>query len=233
MTSADVKKELLEKQDREKALQLSRFFKTGKGEYGEGDIFLGIKVPEQRKTAGKYADIDIDALSDLISDPVHECRLTALLILVIKYERKNSDKKKIVDFYIDNISFINNWDLVDLSAPKILGPWLFSQNRSMLYEFAESGDLWKQRIALLSTYYFIKKNDFNETFALAELLLKNKHDLIHKASGWMLREIGKINQDSEERFLKKYYRNMPRTMLRYAIERFDEEKRQKYLKGLV
>ncbi len=233
MTSADVKKELLEKQDREKALQLSRFFKTGKGEYGEGDIFLGIKVPEQRKTAGKYADIDIDALSDLISDPVHECRLTALLILVIKYERKNSDKKKIVDFYIDNISFINNWDLVDLSAPKILGPWLFMRDRSMLYKFAESGDLWKQRIALLSTYYFIKKNDFNETFALAELLLKNKHDLIHKASGWMLREIGKINQDSEEIFLKKYYRNMPRTMLRYAIERFDEEKRQKYLKGLV
>ena len=233
MTSADVKNELIKIGNNEKAEILSRFFKTAPGEYGEGDIFLGIKVPDQRKIAVQYSDIDLTELVYLLKDPVHECRLTALLILVRKYEKKEVERKEIVDFYLENTDFINNWDLVDLSAPKILGPWLYTRERSILYSLAESGDLWKQRIAVLATYFFIKKGDFSETFALSELLLNHKHDLIHKAVGWMLRETGKIDQNEEERFLKKHYKKMPRTMLRYAIERFDEEKRGKYLKGNV
>ena len=233
MTSADVKNELIKIGNNEKAEILSRFFKTAPGEYGEGDIFLGIKVPDQRKIAVQYSDIDLTELVYLLKDPVHECRLTALLILVRKYEKKEVERKEIVDFYLENTDFINNWDLVDLSAPKILGPWLYTRERSILYSLAESGDLWKQRIAVLATYFFIKKGDFTETFALSELLLNHKHDLIHKAVGWMLRETGKIDQIEEERFLKKHYKKMPRTMLRYAIERFDEEKRGKYLKGNV
>ncbi len=233
MTSADVKNELIKIGNNEKAEILSRFFKTAPGEYGEGDIFLGIKVPDQRKIAVQYSDIDLTELVYLLKDPVHECRLTALLILVRKYEKKEVERKEIVDFYLENTDFINNWDLVDLSAPKILGPWLYTRERSILYSLAESGDLWKQRIAVLATYFFIKKGDFTETFALSELLLNHKHDLIHKAVGWMLRETGKIDQNEEERFLKKHYKKMPRTMLRYAIERFDEEKRGKYLKGNV
>ena len=233
MNSEDVKKELYKLKDEEKAVHLSRFFKTGKGEYGEGDLFWGIKVPDQRKTAKKFINIEIDSLKDLIRDPVHECRLTALLILVSKYMLKGSEKEKIINFYFENISFINNWDLVDLSAPKIPGNWYYDKDRTVLYKLAESGDLWRQRISVISTYYFIKKNDFSDTFYISELLLQHEHDLIHKAAGWMLREIGKINQDEEEKFLKKHYKKMPRTMLRYSIERFEEEKRQKYLKGLV
>ena len=233
MTSENVKNELLKYKDPEKALHLSRFFKTGKGEYGEGDIFWGIKVPVQRSAARKFINIEIESLFDLIKDPVHECRLTALIILTLKYQKKEYDKKQIVDFYLDNVEYINNWDLVDLSAPKILGPWFFERDRSLLYNFAKSGDLWKQRISVLTTHYFIKNNDFAETFSISELLLQHEHDLIHKAVGWMLREIGKINLEQEEKFLKKHYSQMPRTMLRYSIERFEEEKRQKYLKGLV
>ena len=233
MDSRDVKKELKKLKDDEKAKHLSRFFKTGKGEYGEGDIFWGIRVPDQRKTAKNFINIELPSLSDLLQDPVHECRLTALLILIEKYIKKDADKEKIKDFYIENIDFINNWDLVDLSAPKIIGNWFYDKERSFLFELAESGMLWKERIAVISTYYFIKRNDFSDTFSISELLLKHEHDLIHKAVGWMLREAGKINQEEEEKFLKKHYKEMPRTMLRYSIERFEEEKRQKYLKGLV
>lgn len=233
MTSDDVKNELLKIQDPVKAIELSRFFKTGKGQYGEGDVFLGIRVPDQRKTARKFTNIELKDLTKLLSDPVHECRLTALLILVNKYEKNESDRQKIMDFYIENISFINNWDLVDLSAPKIPGHWLYEKERKLLFKLAASGDLWKQRIAVLSTYYFIKKGDFSDTFSLSELLLTHEHDLIHKAVGWMLREIGKIDEGREEIFLKLHYTKMPRTMLRYAIERFEEEKRQKYLKGYI
>ncbi len=233
MTSSDVKNDLLKLQDPEKARQLSRFFKTGKGQYGEGDVFIGVNVPDQRKTARRYTLMELKELAKLINDPLHECRLTALLILVEKYQKKNSLKKEIVDFYIDNVRYINNWDLVDLSAPKILGEWLFKRERGILYDFAGSDDLWKQRISVLSTFYFIKNNDFHETFSISELLINHEHDLIHKAVGWMLREIGKRNLDEEEKYLKKHYSKMPRTMLRYAIEHFEEEKRQNYLKGLV
>jgi 3-methyladenine DNA glycosylase AlkD len=215
----------------EKAKILQRFFKTGKGEYGEGDVFLGITVPLQRKTAKKYSGLTVKELQKLLSSKIHEHRLTSLLILVIKYNKAtDTGKKEIFDFYLKNKKHINNWDLVDLSAEKIPGAYLFEKDKSVLYKLAESDNLWERRIAVMSTFYFIRNNQFDDTLKISGLLLNDKHDLIHKAVGWMLREIGKRDQETEERFLKKYYKTMPRTMLRYAIERFDEKKRMFYLK---
>ena len=215
----------------EKARVLSGFFKTGKGEYGEGDSFLGIMVPHQRRIAKKYHDLSMSDLRRLISSGIHEERLVCLFILVNRYRNADSGgKKEVVDFYLRNIRYINNWDLVDLSSGPILGDHLMDGDRSMLYEMAKSGDLWKRRIAVMATFVFIKKNDFRDTLRIAEMLLDDRHDLIHKAVGWMLREIGKRDQAKEEEFLKKHYKKMPRTMLRYSIERFDEDKRKGYLR---
>ena len=217
-----------------KAVNLSRFFKTGKGQYSEGDIFLGIKVPEQRKLARKYSDLTIQDIQTLLQSGVHEQRLTALLILIIKYTKSDpSQKKEIFDFYLKNTKYINNWDLVDLSAPNIIGHILSDKDKSVLLKMAKSSDLWEKRIAMLSTYYFIKNRDFKTTLEIAEISLNDKHDLIHKAVGWMLREIGKRNQKTEESFLRVHYKTMPRTMLRYAIEKFPEDLRQGYLKGQI
>lgn len=214
-----------------KAKILERFFKTGKGEYGEGDVFLGIIVPEQRNIAKKYKDLSLDNLQELLKSKMHEERLVALLILVQKYQKANKiDKALIVDFYLTNIKYINNWDLVDLSAEKILGEFYLDKEKSNLYKLANSENIWERRIAIMTTFQFIKNNRFDDTLELARRLLKDKHDLIQKATGWMLREIGKRNQIIEEDFLKKHYKTMPRTMLRYAIERFDERKRRFYLK---
>ena len=230
------KKELGKLKNPEKAKKLGRYFKTGKGEYADGDNFLGIIVPEQRKVAKKY-DLSLDELQKLLSSKIHEYRLTALFILVDKYKKADEKLKKvIVDFYLRNTKNINNWDLVDLSAPNILGDFLSSKHfmqspdkdRNILYKLAK-GHLWEKRIAILATFAFIRKNDFSDSLKIAEILLKDKHDLIHKAVGWMLREIGKRNQDVEEKFLKKHYKHMPRTMLRYAIEKFSEKQRQFYL----
>jgi 3-methyladenine DNA glycosylase AlkD len=215
----------------EKAKILSRFFKTGKGEYGEGDIFLGIPVPEQRRIAKKYPGLSSGDIQKLLSDKIHEYRLVALLILIIKYRKADEKGKRgIFEFYLKNTNHINNWDLVDLSAPNIIGDYLLKQDRSILYSLARSEDLWEKRIAIMATFAFIRENEFDDTFRIAELLLCDRHDLIQKAAGWMLREIGKRDQQREEEFLQKHYRKMPRTMLRYAIERFDEEKRKLYLK---
>ena len=215
----------------EKARVLSRFFKTGKGEYGEGDVFLGIMVPDQRRIAKKYPDLSMNDLGKLISGRMHEERLVCLFILINRYKKADSrGKKEVVDFYLRNLKYINNWDLVDLSSGPILGDHLIDRDRSILYEMAKSDDLWKRRIAVMSTFAFIRKNDFGDTLRIAEMLLNDRHDLIHKAVGWMLREIGKRDQAKEEEFLKKHYKKMPRTMLRYAIERFDEDKRRNYLK---
>ncbi|OGJ52190.1 DNA alkylation repair protein [Candidatus Peregrinibacteria bacterium RIFOXYB2_FULL_32_7] len=227
----------------EKAKILAGFFKTGKGEYGEGDIFLGIIVPEQRKIAKKYQNLDLKDLQKLLNSKIHEERLTALFILVDQYQRAKKDssfakatedreqlQKKLIDFYLKNTKNINNWDLVDLSAPKILGNFLLNHDRKILYQLAQSENLWEKRIAILATYTFIKTNDFEDCLNIVKLLLKDKHDLIHKASGWMLREIGKKDLKVEENFLKKYYKDMPRTMLRYAIEKFEVEKRKNFLK---
>lgn len=225
----DIKHDLQRLANPKKAKILSGFFKTGKGQYGEGDIFLGITVPEQRKTAKKYTSLTLGEIQELLSSGIHEHRLTALFVLIDKYKKSDSvGKKEIFEFYLNNTKKINNWDLIDLSAEKILGAYLLEKNKSILYKLAKANNLWEKRIAVLSTFQFIKNNKFEDTFKIAELLLNNNHDLIHKAVGWMLREIGKRNQAAEEQFLKKHYKEMPRTMLRYAIERFDENKRRFY-----
>lgn len=215
---------------------LSRFFKCGQGEYGEGDIFIGVRVPATRKVALVFSSLSFAQIKLLFTSKIHEERLLALLILNLQFSKsvqaKNlSMQKKIFLFYIKHVRFINNWDLIDTSAPQILGNYLFDKDRSLLYQWAQSKNLWHKRIAILSTFYFIKKFDFNDTLHLAEILLHDTHDLIHKAVGWMLREVGNRNLAVEQSFLKKHYTQMPRTMLRYAIEKFPEKERQKYLKG--
>ncbi len=225
-----IRNELLVLGDQERAKKLAGFFKTGKGQYGEGDVFLGIPVPEQRKVAKKYIGLSFDELLELLRSKIHELRLTALLILVLKYSKADDSEKEIIyNFYLKNTKFVNNWDLVDLTAPKIVGDYLVYRDRSILFELVKSVSLWERRIAVLATFCFIKNNDFNDAFSISKLLIKDKHDLIHKAVGWMLREIGKRDQKALEEFLMKYYKQMPRTMLRYAIEKFEEEKRKYYL----
>ena len=217
----------------EKAAFFPRFFKSGKGEYGEGDQFLGVTVPEQRKIVKQYwKSLSIEELDDLIKNPYHEVRLTSVLILVLKYQKANyeAEKKFLVDFYLRNRSWVNNWDLVDSSAHLILGDFLFFKDRKILFDLAKSGKLWDQRIAIMSTFGFIKKNDFVDTIKIAEILLHHPHDLIHKAVGWMIREIGNRDYETARQFLIKHYKTMPRTMLRYAIEKFDPEARGFFMK---
>jgi len=228
---AQIREGLLKRANPEKAKILSGFFKTGKGQYGEGDIFLGITVPEQRRFAKEYAAIPLSSLSTLLSSRIHEHRLVALLILMEQYRKgDNGNKKEIFGFYLGKTRHINNWDLVDLSAPNILGDHLLDKDRSVLCRLAESESLWERRMAVMATFAFIRAGQFGDTFRIAKMLLSDPHDLIHKAVGWMLREIGKRDRKTEEEFLKKHCREMPRTMLRYAIERFNEEKRKYYLR---
>ncbi len=225
-----LKKDLSQLSNPVKAKILSRFFKTGKGQYGECDIFLGIPVPQQRKVANRYTHLLLNDLQELLNSKFHEHRLTALLILISKYRKaENSGKEEIFSFYLKNTENINNWDLVDLSAPRIVGDYLVNKDRSILYKLAKSNSLWERRISILSTFIFIDNNDFEDALSISELLLHDKHDLIHKAVGWALREIGKRDHNVEEHFLTKYCLQMPRTMLRYAIEKFDEKKRKSYL----
>lgn len=225
-----LQRELQSLTDPKKAEILSRFFKTGKGEYGEGDIFLGITVPKQREIAKKYRHLSRQDIQKLLKSKIHECRLTSLMILRMQYQKaKEEQKKDFFDFYLRNTKYINNWDLIDGSAPEIVGSYLLNKNRSVLYDIAKSSSLWERRVAILATFWFIRNNQFDDTLKIAEILLLDTHDLIHKAVGWMLREIGKRDQEVEETFLRKYYRIMPRVMLRYAIERFDEKKRKYYL----
>jgi 3-methyladenine DNA glycosylase AlkD len=226
-----IKAALSRRASREKAEILSRFFKTGKGQYGEGDRFLGVTVPEQRRIARKYPELSLEGLDTLLASRIHEHRLVALLILIEQYGKADERAKgNLVSFYLDRTGCMNNWDLVDLSAEKILGDYLYGRDKSILYRLAASDNLWERRIAIMATFAFIRKNRFADTFALAGLLLKDRHDLIHKAVGWMLREIGKRDRDAEEEFLRKHYRAMPRTMLRYAVEKFDTETKTFYLR---
>ena len=226
----EIKQNLQKLNNPEKAKKLSRFFKTGKGQYGEGDLFLGITVPQQRKIAKKYKNTSFNEIRALLHSPIHEYRLTALLILREQYKKKNEKlKKEIIDFYLQHTSKINNWDLVDLSADHILGDYLYDKDKVILFSLAQSHNLWERRISIVATFAFIKKNQFEEALEISRILLHDKHDLIHKAVGWMLREIGKRNFVLEEAFLQQYHKEMPRTMLRYAIERFPKEKRAFYL----
>lgn len=213
-----------------KAQDLQRFFKTGKGEYGEGDVFIGITVPRQREIAKKFIYLPFNALKYFITHRIHEYRLIGLLILIGKFKKSDeSTKKEYYHFYLDHTQYINNWDLVDLSAPHIVGMYLLDKERTILKKLARSKLLWDRRIAIISTFTFIRHNEFVDTYKISEILLKDKHDLIHKGVGWMLREMGKYDRKIEEQFLEKYAHIMPRTMLRYAIEKFDEAKRKYYL----
>lgn len=235
MSVGEIRSRLRSYASPEKARVLRSFFKTGPGEYGEGDVFLGVVVPDIRKVVKEFPAPALSDITALLASPVHEERLLALLMLVRAYERGNdAAKRKIFALYLKSAGSINNWDLVDLSAPHIVGNHLAGgSSRQRLYSLARSRDLWRRRIAILATFAFIRQNDFSDTLKISAMLLSDEHDLIHKAVGWMLREVGKRSLPAEERFLSRHYREMPRTMLRYAIERFPEAKRKKYLNGDV
>jgi len=233
-SAKNIQKELRQLADPETAVQSLRFFKTGKGEYGEGDLFLGIRVPVLRKRAKQYHDIPLAVSGELLKSEYHEERLFALIVLVEQFKKSGPDQAEaIYHLYLEYTQYINNWDLVDISAAHIVGAFLYKRDRQPLYDLAVSKELWERRISIISTFYFIRCNEFGDTLNISKRLLKDKEDLIHKAVGWMLREIGKRNLKTEEVFLKKYYQKMPRTMLRYAIEKFDEEKRKNYLLGRI
>lgn len=218
-----------------KAAQAQRFFKTGSGEYGEGDQFIGVTVPEVRSVMKKYLDCPLQEIRQLLKSEFHECRLAALLLLVHQYQKgTESTQKQIVDTYLKSTKYINNWDLVDTSAYHILGPWLYEhKDTSLLTTLADSNSLWEQRIAIIATLHYIRKDDFALTLRIAERLLHHSHDLMHKAVGWMLREVGKRNERVLVEYLQDCYQTMPRTMLRYAIEKFDESRRKEYLAGVI
>jgi 3-methyladenine DNA glycosylase AlkD len=218
--------------NKNKARILASFFKTGKGEYGEGDHFLGITVPIQRSIAKKYAKIaSKKTIIDLLNSPLHECRLTGVFMLCQQFndQKKNGNEKEYVNLYLKNINRINNWDLVDSSAHIIIGQWLEDKDRNILYKFANSKSLWKNRIAIIATLHFIKKNDIVDILKLSKIMLTHQHDLIHKATGWMLREAWKRKPTEIEKFISLYATSMPRTMLRYAIEKMDIKKRSVFL----
>jgi 3-methyladenine DNA glycosylase AlkD len=221
----------------EKAAFFPRFFKTGKGEYGEGDLFLGVKVPDQRSVAKEYyAKISLDELSTLLSSKYHEHRLTALFMLISKFEKTKDKavKEEIVDFYLNHLQHVNNWDLVDSSCYKILGRYAFeNQKEDLLKKLSASEEMWHKRIAVVGTMHYVKKGSYELTKEFVTQNLKHSHDLMHKANGWLLREMGQKNEEELLNYLNKYYKEMPRTCLRYAIEKLDEDLRQDYLKGRI
>ena len=227
----EIRKALIKLSDPQKAKILARFFKTGPGQYGESDQFIGVTVPNTRLIVKKYNDLSLSELEALIKSPIHEERLCTLLILVDQFEKGDSKKQdKIFKFYLKNTSYINNWDLVDLSADKIIGAYLTDKPKDILFKLAKSKNLWERRIGILATFHFIKKGDAKYTLKIAGILMGDNHDLIHKAVGWMLREVGKrCGKKILTDFLDEYSTLMPRTILRYAIERFPEPQRQKYL----
>ncbi|HSX58374.1 MAG TPA: DNA alkylation repair protein [Candidatus Saccharimonadales bacterium] len=233
MNSLDLKKELKKLSSEKKAKASAWFFKTGLGQYGEGDLFIGVTVPEQRKIAKVFKDLPLAEVEKLLKSPIHEERLVSLLILNGQFAKGNKTiKKEIYKFYLANTQFVNNWDLVDSSASYIVGTYLLDKPREILYKLAKSPSLWERRISIISTLAFIVKGESSDTLKIAEVLLNDKEDLMHKAVGWMLREVGKrVSREELVSFLNKHYKNMPRTALRYAIEHFPEAERQKYLKG--
>jgi len=215
-----IKVELKKRINPEKAVILPRFFKTGKGQYGEGDKFLGIVVPDQRTVAKQFRNLPLADVQELLTSEYHEHRLTGFLILTYQFEKADEKTRKaIFDFYCKNLRRANNWDLVDLSAPKIVGPYLLDKKRGLLFKLARSKNLWERRIAMISCFAFIRNSDFEDALKIAEVLVHDEHDLIHKAVGWMLREIGKRDAEAERGFLRKYHKTMPRTMYRYAVEK--------------
>jgi 3-methyladenine DNA glycosylase AlkD len=234
MVTAVIQSELESLADPAHAAILQRFFKTGPGEYGEGDRFRGLRVPVLRKLAGKYRHLSLAAAASLLKSAFHEDRLLALLILIQRYYPGDvALRGEIHRFYLQHRILVNNWDLVDASAPHLLGHYLRDRPKDPLTRLAASRVLWDRRMAVIATFDFIRQGDYDETLRVARLLLGDQEDLIHKAVGWMLREVGKREEAAAEGFLQAHYRLMPRTMLRYAIERFPEARRQAYLKGMV
>lgn len=231
-TFAHIQKELDSNANPEKSSNLQRFFKTGPGEYGEGDIFLGLNMPTIRRIAKANKEADFSEVRHLLASGIHEYRLCGFILLTYKFKAANDEiKTAICNFYLENLDSCNNWDLVDCSASEILGNYLLDKDTSVLDELSQTGHLWRERVSMVATYAFIKKDIYTHTFRIAEILLHHKHDLIHKAVGWMLREAGKRDQNAETTFLKNHYKTMPRTMLRYAIEKYPESERQAFLKG--
>lgn len=230
MSIIEIRQRLQQLADPDKAAILQRFFKTAPGQYGEGDIFLGINVPVQRQMVKQYQDISIAEAEELLHSDIHEERSLALLLWVRLYAKGDeAQKEKIVQRYLANTDWINNWDLVDVTAQHIVGHYLFQRERKILFQLAKSGSLWERRISIIATQYFIRQHDFADTLKIATILVNDQEDLIHKAVGWMLREVGERNLQPEEEFLEKHYQQMPRTMLRYAIEKFPEVKRKFWL----
>ncbi|HCE44258.1 MAG TPA: DNA alkylation repair protein [Lentisphaeria bacterium] len=230
----DVRAALRECADESDAKLLQGFFKTAPGEYGEGDKFIGIRVPATRGVAGRFQNLDMSDTLVLLRSEIHEERLLALIILAQKYKKgAPGEKSDIYREYLANTQYINNWDLVDVSADRVVGAHLMEKPRDPLFGLARSVSLWERRIAIMSTFHFIRCGDFDDTLKIAGMLLADREDLIHKAVGWMLREVGKRDLNIEESFLRKHYRNMPRTMLRYAIEKFPETIRKQYLQGKI
>ncbi len=218
--------------DAERAKSSQRYFKTGAGEYGEGDVFIGLNMGEQRRIAKKFQGLSLPKIQELLKSEIHEQRMVGVLILVDKFRKASKEERgNIFTFYLKNAKRINNWDLVDLSAPRIVGGFLSDKKRNILYPLADSKNVWERRISVLATFAFIKDEDFSDALRISEILLEDNHDLIHKAVGWVLREIGKKDEKVLEEFLKTHYEKIPRTTLRYAIERFEESKRKDYLRG--
>lgn len=236
VTLADFRIEMKKQGDPKRAEAVARYFKTGKGEYGEGDVFLGLTVPQARKIAVEFKELSLGDIEEILHSKIHEERLIALLILVQRFKKGDKKTRKdIYNLYLKSTTYINNWDLIDLSAGHIVGGYLLeTQDFSILEKLAHSESIWERRIAIMATFIFIYKGEYKETFKIADILLLDKHDLIQKAVGWMIREVGKrCSQDVEEEFLKTRYQKMPRTMLRYAIERFPETLRKQYLQGKI
>jgi 3-methyladenine DNA glycosylase AlkD len=231
ITAKDVMKALQSLATKERAKASAWFFKTGKGQYGEGDVFIGVTVPNQRIVAKKFEDVSLSEIKKLLDSKIHEHRLTAILILTTKFKKgTDSKKKEIYNFYIKNIKCINNWDLVDASASYIAGTYLYDKNRTILYRLVKSKNMWERRIAIVATMYFISKGDFKDTIEISKLLISDKEDLLHKAVGWMLREVGKMDRGALVDFLNEYASKLPRTALRYSIEHFKESDRKKFMK---
>ena len=234
MTATAIRAEIRAHADASIAAHSSRFFKSGPGEYGEGDRFLGVRVPVLRSIAGRFRGVRLQAMLSLLNSAWHEERLTAVLLMAQEYKHGGpQERQDIYDAYLSHRSCVNNWDIVDSSAHLIVGPHLETGSREILYELAASNQLWDRRIAMMSTLHFIRQGEFEDALRIAEMFLNDEHDLIHKASGWMLREVGNRDRSVEEEFLKKHYKKMPRTMLRYAIEKFPDARRKAYLNAKV
>lgn len=234
LTAKNLQTDLKKYINPDKAQFFPMFFKTGKGQYGGGDKFLGVTVPDCRAVAKKYNMLSLNEVGKILKSKIHEERLTALFILVSQFEKGDEEtKKRLYGYYLKKLKYVNNWDLVDASAYKIAGQYLKNQDRKQLYKLANSKSIWSRRVAIVSTLAFIRQSDLEDTFKISEILLEDKEDLIHKAVGWMLREAGKKDEKALVNFLKAHYKYMPRTALRYAIERFSEKTRKKYLQGKI